>query len=73
MLQSTSGALCYFQNNAINDLKERNETILSHYDKVLSLESSTMHEVSEIDYNRIIEEFHLTPTQSMTFQLFIKD
>lgn len=65
--------LCYFQNKAIAELKDRNASILSHYEKVLLLDRSTKKEFTNLKMDSIIEEFELSPSQSMALQVFVKE
>lgn len=65
--------LFVFQNKAIKELKARNTEILSHYEKVLLLEKSPKKESASLKMDSIVDEFHLSPSQSMALQVFIRD
>lgn len=64
--------LIHFQTKAIKELKDRNDAILSHYERVLLLDKEPRKDEPELELDPIIEEFHFTPSQSMAFQVFAK-
>lgn len=65
--------LCFFQNKALVELKDRNAAILSHYENVLLLDKPLRNESSGLKIDSIVEEFNLSPSQSMALQVLVKD
>lgn len=65
--------LCYYQNKALKELKDRNAAILSHYEEVLSLKRSTKNDPSTLKIDSIVEAFNLSRSQSRALQVFVKD
>lgn len=64
-------AMIWFQSKAFKDLKERNDRILSHYERILT--ASPKHTQDEdIDLNQCFSEFEMTSSQRMALRNYTK-
>lgn len=64
-------AMIWLQSKALNDLKERNDRILSHYEHILAVSPEPLID-EPIDLNPCFNEFKMTLTQRMALQNYTK-
>lgn len=65
-------AMIRLQSKALKDLKERDDRILSHYERILTVSPEIIID-EEIDLNQCFSEFNMTVSQRLALQRYTKN